>query len=272
MSTLAGHHQTAIYLYIITAIYWIYKSGRNLTRFVILLAAVSLSTLLSAIQLIPTADFYTKSPISLPFASKVFDHAILPYKNLVTFFAPDFFGHPASNNFWSQTYGDFTPYIGVVPLIFCLWGIYKLWKLKFIKFATIVSVFFIIASTHGPITYLIKALQIPLLNSTTPSRFMSISMFLMIIIAGFGFEDFLQKSEKANYLKSFIKFLFVIGMLYVFIWIFTVVGPSFLTPSDTWHTNLTVTRRNLIIPSLMFMALLLLSISAKLFFSKNKIK
>ena len=269
MSILAGHPQTAIYLYIITAIYWIYKSGRNLTRFVILLAAVSLSTLLSAIQLIPTADFYTKSPISLPFAREVFDRAILPYKNLITFFAPDFFGHPASNNFWSQTYGDFTPYIGVLPLIFCLWAIFKLWKLKFIKFATITSVFFIISSAHGPITYLIKTLQIPLLNSTSPSRFMSISMFLMIIIAGFGIEDFLQKSEKANYLRSFIKFLFVIGMLYVFMWIFTVVGPSFLTPSDTWYTNLTVTRRNLIIPSLMFTSLLLMSAGIYLFRAKN---
>ena len=272
MSTLAGHPQTAIYLYIIAAIYWIYKSGRNLARLVVLLAAVSLSILLSAIQLIPTADFYAKSPISLPFASKVFDHAILPYKNLVTFFAPDFFGHPASNNFWSQTYGDFTPYIGVVPLIFCLWGIYKLWKLKFIKFATIVSVFFIIASTHGPITYLIKALQIPLLNSTTPSRFMSISMFLMIIIAGFGFEYFFRKFVIKNYLKLFIKFLLVIGMLYLMMWIFAFVGPSLLKPADTWQTNLTVTRRNLIIPSLMFGLLVFLSLVAQMVFPKVKAK
>ena len=272
MSILAGHPQTAIYLYIITPIYWIYKSGLNLIRFVVLLSAVSISALLPAIQLIPTADFYTKSPISLPFASEVFDRAILPYKNLITFFAPDFFGHPASNNFWSQTYGDFTPYIGVIPFLFCLWGIYKLWKIKFVRFATFLSVFFVIASVRGPVTYLIKTFQIPLLDSTTPSRFISLSIFLMIAVAGFGFEDFLHKLFRLRYLKSFIKFCIVVGILYVLMWIFTYVGHLLLKPADTWQINLAVTRRNLIIPSFMFTSFLLMSASIYVLFPKIKIQ
>ncbi|MEK7750944.1 MAG: hypothetical protein AAB654_03435, partial [Acidobacteriota bacterium] len=90
---------------------------------------------------------------------------------MITFFASDFFGHAATDNFWSKTYGDFTPYIGVIPLFFALWILKRRFKENIIKFSAFVSAFFILSAINSPITYLIKTLQIPLLDSTTPSRF-----------------------------------------------------------------------------------------------------
>ena len=172
LSILGGHPQTAIYLYITGFLFWLFKSSKTILVF---LAAASLSLTLSAIQLLPTIEFYKNAPLSLPFSREAFDRSILPLKNLVSFFASDFYGHPTNNNYWAQFYGDFTPYLGVVPLIFSLWAIFRFWKDKFIKFATLTSFFFILAATHGPITYLIKTLKIPILNATTPSRFIAIS-------------------------------------------------------------------------------------------------
>ena len=146
------------------------------------------------------------------------------------------------------------------------------WKIKFVRFATFLSVFFVIASVRGPVTYLIKTFQIPLLDSTTPSRFISLSIFLMIAVAGFGFEDFLHKLFRLRYLKSFIKFCIVVGILYVLMWIFTYVGHLLLKPADTWQINLAVTRRNLIIPSFMFTSFLLMSASIYVLFPKIKIQ
>ena len=257
LTILAGHSQTAIYLYLVTFIYWIYKSSgkKVLVNFLIYISSAVTSFLISAIQLIPTYQLYKVSPISLPFSKEVFDRSIIPYKNLITFFASDFFGHPANNNFWSQNYGDFTPYFGVVPLIFALWAVFKFWQNNFVKFATATSLFFILSATHGPVTYLIKTLKLPLLDSTTPSRFISISIFLLVILAAIGFEDFIKNFQNRGYIKRFLKFLIPIAGVYILFWIFAIFGQYFLKPQDTWLVSLAVTRRNLILPTLMFLSI-----------------
>lgn len=256
LSILAGHPQTAIYIYMAVFLFWLFKMYETkVTKFLSLFFIIISSLTLSAIQLIPTYAFYKNSPISLPFSKEVFDRAIMPLQNLVTLFASDFFGHPANNNFWSQTYGDFTPYFGVIPLIFSLWAIYRFWNKLFVKFAAFISLFFIISSIHGPITYLIKTFQIPILDSTTPSRFISISIFFLIVLTGIGLSDFLNNFNKQKFLNKFFKFLTPFAIIYIFLWSFAILGQSVLGPGEVWQTNLAVTRRNLILPSLMFLSL-----------------
>ena len=266
LSILAGHPQTAIYLYIATAAFWLYrflnipKIGNSpkmeYFKSILIYGVITVTSLtVAAIQLLPTLEFYKNSPISLPFSREVFDRSILPLKNLISFFASDFYGHPANNNFWSQSYGDFTPYFGVIPLIFSFWGIFRFWWEPFTKFAAAVSVFFIISATHGPITFLIKTFQIPVLDSTTPSRFISISIFLLIILAAKGFQDFLKNFQDKNFLLKFFKFLMPIGLVYTLLWLFAIFGSAFLEPKEVWQINLAVTRRNLILPTFMFLSI-----------------
>lgn len=257
LSILAGHPQTAIYLYITTAAFWLYRSLKmEYFKSILIYGVITVTSLtVAAIQLLPTLEFYKNSPISLPFSRDVFDRTILPLENLISFFASDFYGHPANNNFWSQSYGDFTPYFGVIPLVFSLWGIFRFWREPFTKFATIAAVFFIVAATHGPITFLIKTFQIPVLDSTTPSRFISISIFLLIILAAIGFQDFLKNFGDKNFLLKFFKFLIPIGLVYSLLWLFAIFGSAFLEPKETWQINLAVTRRNLILPTAMFLSI-----------------
>lgn len=264
LSILAGHPQTTIYLYIFTAIYWFYKTyeDKNLKKGILTLTAVVTFSLTSvALQLIPTYEFYKMSPISLPFSREVFDRAIFPHQNLITFFASDFFGHPANNNYWSRTYGDFTPYIGVVPIIFALWAVVSLWKNNFIKFASITSALFIVAAINSPITWAIRTFHIPLLDSTTPSRFVSITIFLLALLAGFGFGDFITNLNKESYLKKFLKFLLLISFIYLGMWLFAILGTKFLEPKDVWSTNLHVTKRNLILPTGTFLGIFALAVT-----------
>lgn len=256
LSILAGHPQTVIYILITTLIYFTFKLFENklsFKYFIYYLGSVSLSLLLSSIQLLPTISFYKVSPIHLPFAQGVFDRSILPLQNLTTFFASDFFGHPATNNFWSASYGDFTPYFGVLPLVFALWGIFRLIKNKFIIFATLTSVFFVIASLNGPITFLIKQFQIPLIDATSPSRFLSITIFFLIIISAFGLSDFIENLKSEKYLKTFLKFIAVLFPVYALMWGFTFLGKIVLQPHSTWQINLSVTQHNLILPTAMFL-------------------
>src|SRR3989344_6108166 len=264
-SIFGGHPQTAIYIFIFTLMYWIFKTWQNKSFIFFDIVKFSICLLfsltLAGIQLIPTYDFYQKSPISLPFSGEIFDKGIFPLNNLITFFASAFFGHPANNNYWSKSYGDFTPYFGVVPLVFALWGIYRLWNQKFIRFACLVSLFFMIAATHGPVTWAIKTFRIPLLDSTTPSRFISISIFLLIIISALAFDDFLKNFNRKDFLKKLLNFQFLILLIYLGIWFFTIFGKNYLKSQDLEETNLAVTRRNLILPTAMFLSLFTGSIS-----------
>lgn len=255
LSILAGHPQTAIYIYLTSALFFFYKIRETKSQFFAkttkLFLVVTVSFLLSAIQLLPTLTFYKQSPISLPFARDVFDRSILPPKNLITFFASDFYGNPATNNFWSQHYGDFTPYFGVVPLIFAVWATFRLWQNKFVKFATITSALFILSAVQGPITFLIKTLKIPLLDATSPARFISVAIFLMIILSAFGIEDLVKNFQAKKYLNQFLKFLIPFAAVYIVLWLFAILGDSYLN-EGTWEARLAVTRRNLILPTAMF--------------------
>lgn len=275
LSVLGGHPQTAIYVYLSVFIFWIYKTWEikrgSLNNIFIISLSFATSILISAIQLIPTYAFYKISPISLPFSKEVFDRAILPYKNLTTFFASDFFGHPANNNFWSQTYGDFTPYFGVIPLIFALWAIYKFWGARLTKFLSIASILFIFSSVHGPITSFIKVAQIPLIDATTPSRFISLSIFFLIVLSALGVDDFLKNSSNKKYLKKFFYFLIPVAAIYSVLWLFAIFGQFFLSPKETWQENLAVTRRNLILPTLMFLSLGFLSAITHVALSRAKL-
>lgn len=260
LSILAGHPQTAIYVYMSCFVFWVYKYSVFNKNSLKIAYVFVLSLALSAIQIIPTYSFYKDSPISLPFSSEVFDRSILPFQNLITFFASDFYGNPAANNFWSQTYGDFTPYFGVVPLIFSLWAVKKLWSRGLIKFLSLTSIIFIVAALPGPITYLIKIFKIPLLNSTTPSRFICISIFTLIILSAFGLEEFLSNLKNKKYQKDFLKFMVFFVLIYLALWAFALLGPYVLTPKEVWQTNLKVTARNLVLPTSMVLVILTLNL------------
>ncbi len=255
MPVLAGHPQTAIYILLTMVLYYLFKlvESKKSFKFVIYLITSLVAAIgINAIQLILTLRFYKDSPVSLPFSREIFVNMILPYKNLITFFASDFFGHPAVNNYWSFSYGDFTPYIGVLPIVFALWALFTSWNKKQTKFFLLIIIIFILAAVRGPITFLIQFLKIPLLDSTTPSRFLSISIFFLIILSGFGFEDIVNNSSNRNFLKKFIIFIGVISIIYIIMWLFAILGANILEPKNIWEINMVVTRHNLILPTAMF--------------------
>lgn len=258
LAILAGHPQTAIYIFATVGIFWLYKmaqSKMHISKVLTLGFVFTTALALSAIQLLPTYYFHKMSPVSLPFSKEVFEKGLIPTQNFITFFASDFFGHPANNNFWSQSYGDFTPYFGVIPLFFALWAIISLWKNHFVRFAAITTFFFILASTRSPISELIKILQIPVLDSTSSARFMSISIFFLLILSALGLQDLLKNYKEKQYFKKFQAFSAVIFLVYAAMWSFALFGAKFLEPTDVWQINLAVTTRNLILPTFMFLSI-----------------
>jgi hypothetical protein len=142
LQLLAGHAQTSFYSLLIVAAFalfrlvqWQLAAGRLQVR-LLLQAACSLllATLwgfaLAAIQILPSAELAAHSQRSgtlsdLRFA---FELSFWPWR-LITLFAPDFFGHPARNQYWAYgTYWEEAAFVGILPLILGVSALVRWWR------------------------------------------------------------------------------------------------------------------------------------------------
>src|SRR3989337_1244199 len=63
-----------------------------------------------------------------------FSKLLIPPFHLLTMFVPDFFGNPATRNYWPDgTYIERVSYIGIVPLFFIIYSFFQK-KSKFFWF------------------------------------------------------------------------------------------------------------------------------------------
>jgi hypothetical protein len=88
--------------------------------------AVTLAVLLSAVQLLPTAEFANQSPRSSG-AERTFalTYSFWPWR-LLTLLAPNFFGHPAEDNYWGYAnYWEDHAYLGILPFLLALIGVWN---------------------------------------------------------------------------------------------------------------------------------------------------
>ncbi|GIK41247.1 MAG: hypothetical protein BroJett011_50800 [Chloroflexota bacterium] len=95
--------------------------------------AVVLAMLLAAVQLLPTAEFMTQSPRSSG-AERIFalTYSFWPWR-LLTLLAPNFFGHPATGDYWGYAnYWEDHAYLGILPFLLALvavgnYGLRRAW-------------------------------------------------------------------------------------------------------------------------------------------------
>ena len=91
--------------------------------------AIGLALLLDAAQLLPTAELTAQSPRGSG-AERTFalTYSFWPWR-FVTLLAPDFFGHPATDNYWGYAnYWEDHAYMGVLPVLFALTAAWHYFK------------------------------------------------------------------------------------------------------------------------------------------------
>ena len=130
MQWLAGHAQTSFYTAVLLAAYLLWRvlgerpiRWRRIVRVLGLAAlAAMLAFALAAVQLLPTAEFLQQSQR----AAGVGDGQALTYSlwpmRLISFFAPRFFGNPASDAYWGYccNFWEDNGYVGLLPLLLAL--------------------------------------------------------------------------------------------------------------------------------------------------------
>lgn len=257
---LAGHIQSAVNIFLVASIYWVVLSRNNQNKINLAKPIIGLfiwgstTFLLTAFQLLPTLELRKLSPLTENFAFEIFKKLQTPWQNLITLLAPDFFGHPASYNFWSEIYGDGTPFFTIAGLAFSVFAVFKLkhWRVRFFAITALLYATYVFP---GPIYQLVKVLQIDLFSKTLASRSMFIVIFCLSMLSGFGLDHLLINFHKKNTRSAFLRVLVTIGSFYALILFFVFVGPRIIDFSPELDSDLNVSFRNLFLPSLVFASL-----------------
>ena len=253
----AGHLQTFFYLFIFSSIYffakWVQVGWQKKILFLFLILN-SLLIILTAVQWVPTLRFILLSARNVDQVGFNSPGWFVPWQNLIQFIAPDFFGNPSTLNYWGiWNYGEFIAYVGILPLLMAIFAIFFRHDRKTLFFGTMffLSLIFALPTIFAKIPF---TLNIPFISTSQPTRLLFVVDFSLSVLAAFGFDYFIRsKKKEILYPLIFIAFI-LLGF-----WVFVFFGNE--AAKSVSLKNILVAKRNLVFPTLIFIA------SATLLFS-----
>ena len=264
-SFLAGHLQIFSYVFGLFFAYSILRwleNGKEKNKFNIFILCILIFALVTSIQWIPTLQFINESARSIDQSNWQKLGWFVPWQNLLQFVVPDFFGNPATLNYWGVfNYGEFVGYVGIAPLIMSLFALFFRKEKIIFFFGTI----FFLALIFSLPTFFAKLpfiFNIPLISTAQPTRLIFIVDFSLAVLSAFGL-DLLLKSSKDR--KKIIYPLLFLAVIFIGIWLFTSFGKNFVM-SD----NLQIAKHNLIPPTILFLIFSLLILVSII--DKNKFR
>lgn len=253
----AGHLQTLFYSLIVSNVYlwlrimqviWQEKSKKNILilfiekywKFLVLGVVVYAIT---AIQWYSTFQFIALSARDIDQANWMQPGWFIPWEHSIQFLIPDFFGNPATLNYWGVwNYAEFIGYIGIIPLIFALTAcIYRRDK-KTLFFGS----FFILSLLFAfptPLAKLPFILQIPFISTAQPTRLLFITDFSLAILSALGFDYFIQQRKRIFLPLGLITI--ALGVL----WMWILLPSHFGIQVDI--KNILIAKRNIYLPTLL---------------------
>lgn len=248
-SFFAGHLQTTMYVFAAAFGYAIWER-----RTKVFIGGVLITLILTAFSWWSAVKF-------IQLSGREFDQLVwqkpdwfLPWQNLIQFVAPDFFGNPATLNYFGiWNYGEFVGYIGLTALFFSFLAIFvKNWYRNFFTWLLLGS---LILALPNPISAIPYQFKIPLIASSQPSRIIVLVGLALAVLAAQGMNQLARKD------LSWRKIWGMLGggaVVYAILWLVAI----------KWH--LAVSRSNLILPSVLFMATSVLVVVARRFDNYKK--
>lgn len=237
------------------------KKGNVISAFIRLYAPFLLVGIvifgIAMVQLFPTMQtiFYSARDLD---QSNLWQNSgwFIPWQHLIQFFAPDFFGNPATLNYWGVwNYAELVGYVGIVPLIFALFAILSRWDKKTLFFGALLLISFLFSLP----TILAKipfALGIPFISTSQPTRLIFVADFSLAILSALGFDYFLRNPDRSKNLISvvFVIFTFIFLALWaIILWKIKFFGMS--------SEQFVIARQNIILPSAIFAIFVLFAVA-----------
>ncbi len=143
------------------------------------------------------------------------DGWFLPWQHLIQFLIPDFFGNPATLNYWGTwNYGELVGYIGILPLFFSYIGIVvsKSSEKKFWTGLLVIVLLFILPT---PVAKLPFILHLPFISSLQPTRLIVLIVYSLIMLSSLGLQEITDRESKnqTRIFFSTVVFLLLCGLV-----------------------------------------------------------
>ena len=246
LSILAGYIQGLFYIYALCFFYYTYLllSSKNAfldqRKNLLFLSSFLIPVLITSFQIFPTLQLFsesTRGAYGLPQIEK----NLAPVFYWITIFAPDFFGNPATRNYWIDgTYIERVMYPGTVILAFVIFALFNKIKVQEKRFFAISALVSLVLATSLPLVKYFYLIPIPVISTTVPTRELSVFIFSLIVLGAIGIDYFLR-------VKDFKKTPFyILFAIYLIILIGVII---FMKLIPDLSDNLKVSLRNLVIPS-----------------------
>ncbi len=214
------------------------------------LGLLAVPVLLSAIQWLPFGEMVVSSSrvVSNGGQGAGVDDYFLPWRRLITAMVPDFFGNPATGNFWGQTsYLEFAFYIGLIPLVLVLVGFLNKKPSAVEKYWRVALVLGLLFLLDSPLARLPYYMNIPGYAVLLPSRLTAVVTLTLAILAAYGLNSYQNAKVKDNrHLKSLVIWL---TLLLVLLWEVVWLSGRIFIDKELVANLTTVAKRNLILPS-----------------------
>jgi len=260
LSILAGYIQTSLYLFIFSLIYMLFRLHQEKKlkpkTLLHLSSLFILPVFISSIQLFPTIELFlysAREAYSVDAISKL----LIPPMNIVTIFAPDFFGNPATRNYFLEgTYIERVSYIGVIPILFFVLAIGKKVP-KIFWFFLVSCATVLLLSFNNPISFFLYSFKIPVLSTGVPTRIMHLFGFSAAICSAIGFDIWLKQKNIRILPQTTI-----LSAVYIILWFSVLLIPK-IESNPQLLQNLLISKRNLILPTFMLLSGLCLLVTSR---------
>jgi len=251
MTVLAGHIQVALYSGTLVGAYllWKQRQVREKRKWVWVLSVGVMILLVTVVQWVPLAVFFAESGRVSAAQAWLKAGWFLPWEHLIQFLAPDFFGNPATLNYWGEwNYGEFVGYIGVIPIILAISAVFLGSVPGFFTAVALAAFIFMLPNPIGKLPYL---LHIPVLSVLQPTRLMVLVDFSFAVLAAYGLDHLIAKGS-----KRLGRSLALIGVAMIVLWA-AVWGGNAYSLDTQLLTNLGIAKRNLLIPTAVLLGFIL---------------
>lgn len=257
-SFFAGHLQIFFYLLILSVVYFLYRwveQGKNKKILILFSIFYLLFTIITSVQWLPTLQFISESARNIDQSNWQKLGWFIPWQNLLQFAAPDFFGNPATLNYWGVfNYGEFIGYIGIVPLLFSLYALFfRKERITFLfGFFFFVSLIFSLPTIFAKLPYI---LNLPLISTAQPTRLIFVIDFSLAILSALGLDLFIKQSLRSGdlkYAKKEKKKIFYPAVFLLIAYSLLWVSVFILIKDNSVKDNLSVAKSNLILPTGIF--------------------
>lgn len=268
-SLFGGYIQTSIYMFIFVAAYLVFRIVRleevraRLRGVFAISASIVLGIAIAALELVPSAElFFNAARSQITLKDQLFNF-LLPIESVITYLAPDFFGHPATANSFrsgNAQYYESILFIGVAALIFAVYAIRhsrvnresKALDDKLTFFLSVSSVIALLTTIDWFGAKVFLSLPIPFLSTSIPNRILFLPAFCLAVLAALGMHQYISARD-----KGIFKIIYAFAALYGFL-IAYLLGvkflnlPYFSNPIFKSHEASIISLRNLVIPIIVF--------------------